>query len=193
MKKIKTLFKRDQFTRKVYDEVEPGCEWVINGEGIPTRKFDGTCCMIKDGILYKRYDVKKNRNVPEGFVPAQDKDDTPGHWPGWIKCNKNNKSDKYHFEAYDRYKYRLDGYGVENFEDGTYELCGKKINGNPEKLKGHILIKHGEYKLNSVPRDFNGIKKYLKSYIDQRIEGIVWYRENGDMVKIKKKDFKEDN
>ena len=38
----------------------------------------------------------------------------------------------------------------------------------------------------SFCENFEGIKKYLK---DKDIEGIVWHRDNGDMVKIKKKDF----
>jgi hypothetical protein len=49
-------------------EITPGCEWVINGEGVPTRKWDGTAVMIKDGILYKRYDAKQGKTPTPGFV-----------------------------------------------------------------------------------------------------------------------------
>ena len=62
MKKIPTIFKRDPANpSRVTDEVNPDCFWVFNGEGLPTRKFDGTACMVRDGVLYKRYDCKKGR------------------------------------------------------------------------------------------------------------------------------------
>lgn len=48
MKKIISLFCRNyDGDRCVRDEVVPGAEWVIAGEGTPTRKYDGTCCMIR--------------------------------------------------------------------------------------------------------------------------------------------------
>jgi hypothetical protein len=59
VEKILTLFKRDyEGKRLVYDEVVPGAEWVAAGEGVATVKWDGTCCRIHDGRLYKRYDAK---------------------------------------------------------------------------------------------------------------------------------------
>jgi hypothetical protein len=176
VRKIKSLFKRNYETdRLIKDEVVEGSKWVLNGEGIATRKYDGTCCMIKDGQLYRRFDVKKGRKVPENFIPAQDKDVVTGHWPGWVKCEKENPQDKWHIEAFDS-----------KLEDGTYELCGPKVQCNPENFNIHVLVKHGVEVLENVPRDFNGIKSYL---IGKDIEGIVWYRKNGDMVKVKLKDF----
>ena len=63
MRKIPSLFKRDyEGTRLVYDEVVPGSEWVLAGEGVATRKWDGTACMVRDGRLYKRYDCKRKNN-----------------------------------------------------------------------------------------------------------------------------------
>lgn len=50
------------------DEVIFGVEWVINGEGVVICKWDGICCMIKDGVLYKCYDVKKGKILLEGFM-----------------------------------------------------------------------------------------------------------------------------
>lgn len=44
MRKVISLFKRDyEGTRLVFDEVVEGAEWVVAGEGIATRKWDGTC------------------------------------------------------------------------------------------------------------------------------------------------------
>ena len=71
MEKIISLFQRNYETdRRVRNEVVPGAEWVLAGEGVATRKFDGTCCMIKDGVLWKRFDAKRGKTPPDGFMPA---------------------------------------------------------------------------------------------------------------------------
>ena len=49
-----------------------------------------------------------------------------------------------------------------------------------------ILEKHGKRILKDVPRDYKGIKQYLENHY---IEGIVFYRGNGEMCKIKRSDF----
>jgi hypothetical protein len=181
MRKIKSLFARNYETdRLIRDEIVEGCEWVVNGEGVATRKYDGTCCMIKTGNLYARYDVKKDRTPPVGFIPAQDKDETTGHWPGWVKCERDNKQWRWHFDALDRMT-------NQDCRDGTYELCGPKVNKNPEGYEDHVLIPHSEADvLSDCPRTFNEIKEYL---FDKNIEGVVWHHPDGRMVKVKKKDF----
>lgn len=179
MKKIISLFKRDYEGRPplVYDEAVEGAEWVLAGEGTASRKWDGTCAMVSCGKLWKRYDAKKGKTPPEGFVPAQNADPVTGHWPGWLEVGEGPE-DKWFREA-------LAEYPIETLEDGTYELIGPKINGNPERTNLHELMRHG-VDLLDAPRDFEGIKCFLGT-VD--IEGIVWHRDNGDMVKIKGKDF----
>lgn len=178
MKKIISLFRRDyNGTRQVYNEVTPGAEWVIAGEGVATEKIDGTCCMVRDGKLYKRYDAKNGKVPPQNFEPAQpDPDQVTGHWPGWVPVGDGPK-DAWHREAWsDR-----------GLSDGTYELVGPKIQGNPYKMSAHLLILHGDVMFApDIPRDFESIKRFLAEY---ECEGIVWHRGNGDMVKIKSKDF----
>jgi hypothetical protein len=177
MQKIISLFKRDyEGTRQVYNEVVEGAEWVLNGEGRATLKIDGTCCLIKDGILYRRYDAKKGKTPPEGFISAQEPDPITGHWPGWIEVKKDNPSDKWHWEAF---------WG-KGLQDGTYELIGPKIQGNPYGLTGHGLLRHGVDFIYDNPRTFDDIKNYLMT---ANIEGIVWHHDDGRMVKIKSKDF----
>lgn len=183
MKKIPSLFKRDYETHKIYTEITEGCEWVLKGEGISTRKFDGTACMIKDDCLYKRFDCKKGREVPIAGIPCQpDPDPETGHWPWWIPVTAN---DKYHLEAFMRMPKEA---FVEHTDklSGTYELCGPKINGNPENFKHHILIPHGKEVCRWCPTDFVALPHWLA---DARIEGIVWYHPDGRMCKIKLKDF----
>lgn len=182
MKKIISLFQRNYETdRLVRDEIVHGAEWVVNGEGEPTVKIDGTSCLIKDGLLYKRYDSKHGKNPPEGFIPAQDPDPVTGHWPGWLIVNAvfPKPEDKWHVEAWNRMPVTV--------FDGTYELIGPKVQGNPYKLDHHELVKHGAWKFDcDVPRDFSGLKEFFETH---HVEGVVWHRDNGDMVKIKARDF----
>lgn len=181
MKKISTLYKKDpNDLSRVINEINPENQWVIDGGGIPTRKFDGTSCAIINGELYKRYDVKKGKQIPLNAIPCQEADEITGHHPHWIKCDRNNNADKWHFEAFDKKR---------EIKDGTYELCGEKIQGNPEHIDGHALITHGAYELQISDFSFEGLKNYLSDkHLD--IEGIVFYHKtDGRMCKIRKCDF----
>ena len=180
MEKIISLFQRNyDGDRQVRDEVVPGAEWVLAGEGWATRKLDGTCCKMESGRLWKRYTVKGGRRPPVGFVPATDFNPKTKKQHGWMSVGDEPDS-KYHLEALGNYQ------GTP--PDGTYELIGPKIQGNPEGNDNHVLIPHSHELLHrtSVPRDFEGIKYYLDTH---DIEGIVWCHEDGRMVKIKGKDF----
>jgi len=187
MRKISTLYKKDpNDLSRVINEINPENEWVIKREGIPTRKFDGTACSIINGELYKRYDVKKGKQVPANAIPCQEPDEITGHWPHWIKCDRNNPADKWHWIAFDK----LFSEVAPDFIDGTYELCGEKIQGNPEKIHGTELIIHGcEILDDCIDYTFEGLKSYLSdSKLD--IEGIVFHHKNdGRMCKIRKSDF----
>ncbi|MEG1363844.1 MAG: DUF5565 family protein [Clostridia bacterium] len=182
MKKMKTLFKREFNNHeivKVLNEVEVGCEWVLNNEGYATEKIDGTCSLIQNLQIYRRYDYKAGRILPAGAIPCQDKaDNITGHFPHWLLCTNEDHNNLYHLEAFSKQP---------NLENGTYELIGKHINGNPYKLETDILVKHGSIILDNVPRNYEGIKKYLN---DHYIEGIVFYKEDGIMCKIKRSDFR---
>lgn len=189
MKKMPTLFERhfaSDKVEKVLPNVKPGCEWVIQGEGVATRKWDGTCTLIKNGEIFRRYDCKHGKTPPEGFIPADNPDAVTGHWPGWIKLDLTNpKGDvKFWIEAIQN---SFDG-DLSKAVNGTYELCGPKINSNPENFDKHVLLKHGEEVLENVPRNFEGLKQYL---FEHRIEGIVFHRKNetNDMCKIKRSDY----
>lgn len=181
MKKMKTLFVRE-FDEKhkvtTLPIVEEGCEWVINGEGVATLKIDGTCCLIENGVLYKRFDFKEGRKLPEGAIPCQEAADSiTGHFPHWVKVNAEDPSDKHYISAFER---------LENKQNGTYELVGPHFQGNPYGFLYDKLLKHGEIILQGVPRTYEGLKEYLKTHY---IEGIVFHRGNGEMCKIKRTDF----
>lgn len=187
MKKISTLFKKDPTDLgRVINEINPENQWVFDGEGVATRKFDGTACMILDGQLYKRYDLKRNKKtgefpvVPDGAIACQEPDSITGHWPHWIKCSIDNAADKYHMEGFKNLTDSL-------FEDGTYELVGPKVQGNPEGYSEHELVKHGTERYYFNDYSFEFIKKLLD---ELPIEGIVFHHKtDGHMCKIRKSDF----
>ncbi len=177
MQKIPTLFMRDRSTHLVCPDVTPGCEWVTAGEGVATRKFDGTCCLVEAGVLFKRFDAKHGKTPPANFVPAQlEPDPNTGHWPGWIPVG-DGPEDKRHREAF--------AMGAP-LEDGTYELVGPKINSNPDMFEEHTLVRHGSVPVDDVPRDFDGLREASFKWF---VEGVVWHHPDGRMVKIKRKDF----
>lgn len=182
MQKIISLFQRDyDGDRLVRDEIEPGAEWVIAGEGKPTQKIDGTCCLIRRGTLYKRYEVKRGKKPPAGFEPACEPDPNTGKQQGWVAVG-DGPGDRWHREALDL---GVNSHGLP-LQDGTYELIGPKIQGNPEAVEEHVLTPHGATILVDVPRTFVEIREYLATH---DIEGIVWHHDDGRMVKIKGNDF----
>lgn len=188
MKKIPSLFKRDweKDSSLITKEVNPECLWVIEGKGTPTEKLDGTACLIKDGMLYKRYDRKKYakgvnkgkyKQSPNGWFPCQEPDEITGHWPGWLPVDFSDPNNKWHKEAWEK---------CQNPRDGTYELIGPKIEKNPYNLAFHKLIEHGSIILDCNARDYESLKSFLSNNL---IEGIVWHGPDGKMAKIKRTDF----
>ncbi len=183
MKKIPTLFKRvfdNNRIVKVTSEVSDGMDWVLDGKGYATIKYDGSCCAIINGEFYKRYDAKKGKAIPEGAILCQEKADAiSGHMPCWVRCDKNNPSDKWFWSAYNNTN--------KNHirENQTYEAIGVHFQGNPYNLDKDILIPHGEDKI-ELDRDFESIKNYLKA---NNIEGIVFWLNGEARCKIKRSDF----
>jgi hypothetical protein len=181
MKKIISLFQRNyDGDRLVRNEVVPGAEWVFAGEGVATRKYDGTCCMVRDGKLYKRFEVKPGGTPPANFEPANDLDENTGKQQGWVPVG-DGPEDKWHREAFGNF--REDGSAP---PDGTYELCGPKIQGNPEGFLHHVLVTHGDEHLHIPVLSYDHLSAYLS---DANIEGVVWHHPDGRMVKLKGKDF----
>lgn len=175
MKKIPTIFKRNpENMREILTDPHPDCGWVFDGEGVPTRKYDGTCCKIEGGKFFKRREIKKGKPVPADFVEEMH-DPNTGKRVGWVPV-ADVPDNKYHLEAFDP-----------ALIDGTYELVGPKIQGNPEKYMDHTLIAHAsaiEYP--DVPRGFDSLAAWLR---DKDIEGLVFHHPDGRMAKIKKRDF----
>lgn len=184
MKKTPSLFKRNyEGGRELLNEVVPGSEWVLEGEGMATRKYDGTCCMVNGGRLFKRYDAKHGKTSPPDFIPAQPSaDPVSGHWPGWVQVREGDPASRHHLEAWGRQSGDL--------LDGTFELIGPKVQGGKEAdlHRGqHRLIAHGAHPLPDAPRDFEGLREYLRAH--PTWEGIVWHHPDGRKVKVTRKGF----
>ena len=176
MKKTPTIFKRDPLNlRELLDEPHPDCEWVFAGEGTATQKYDGTCCLIDQDKLYKRRELKEGQLLPPGFIQA-DSDDVTGKTVGWVPVDPKNPEDKWHIEAFQ-----------EGMPDGTYELLGPNVQGNPEGFTKHILFKHSSAACFwDVPRTYAGLREWMGS---RDIEGLVFHHPDGRMAKIKKRDY----
>lgn len=186
MKKIPTLFERVYENHKVIgitEKVTPGMEWVLEGEGDATVKYDGSCCAIINGEFYKRYDAKKGRKIPDGAIKYQDEPDSiTGHMPCWVKCDRNNPADKWFWAAYDNF-INIHEYKPDN---GTFEAVGIHFQGNPYNMEIDQLLPHGNLIITRMERTYEGIKKYLA---ENYIEGIVFWKDGEPKTKIKRSDF----
>lgn len=181
MKKIPTVLVRNPDDRAhVLPEIAPGCEWVLDGEGVPTRKYDGTCVMLdENGEWWARREVKKGKTPPARWISV-DFDETTGKSVGWEPISQSPFA-KFHAEA-------AEG---ENWGRGlTYELCGPKINGNPEGFDHHELIAHVDAQSTDVqPNSPDGLVDLVRAVGETGWEGIVWHHPDGRMAKLKVRDL----
>lgn len=175
MKKIPTIFKRNyENMSEILNEPNPDCGWVFAGEGVATRKYDGTCVKIEKGQYFKRREVKPGKKTPVDFIEEQ-YDVFTGKRVGWVPVNQTSNEDRWHMKAFDP-----------ALPDGTYELIGPRVQGNPEKVETHKLIRHSEAEILDAPRTHEALLAWLE---DKDIEGIVFHHHDGRMGKLKKRDF----
>jgi hypothetical protein len=186
MRKIPTLFRRDPDNpRSVLPEVTPGCEWVIAGEGTATRKYDGTCILIRrDGMVVKPYarrEVKPGKEPPPNFHEV-DHDPVTGKRVGWEPVDQSGWA-QYVAEAVT---------ADPEIEPGTYELCGPKINRNPDRYDRHTLVRHADaqpYPLSPEALTYPVLRDIVTDLGARGWEGLVWHHPDGRMAKLKARDF----
>ena len=112
--------------------------------------------------------------MPDGFVEEQ-LDCNTDKRVGWMPVDCHDKQDAYHCEAFS------------GQPDGTYELLGPKVQGNPEKFDKHTLFAHADAEVFAdCPREVEALKAWIA---DRDIEGVVFHHPDGRMAKIKKRDF----
>lgn len=176
MNKIPTIFVRDMSKQPalVTPEWAAGCEWVRDGEGIPTVKYDGTSVLVRKGKMFKRRELRAGDSAPADFE-SLGTDKNTGKTVGWVPVG-DGPDDRWHREAFD----------INAWEDGTYELIGPKVQGNKNHASHHTLIQHGGDPIRDDPRTFEQIRELLSIL---EVEGFVWHHPDGRMAKIKRRDF----
>lgn len=177
MKKIPTIFVRDTSGKKpvLTREWWRECTWVRDGEGVATRKWDGSACLIRNGVFYKRLEWDAQKGAPPKSWLHWDFDPLALSGHGWLPVGDGPED----------WMHRLVAATFLTLPEGTYELCGPKMGKNAEKLNEYKLLPHGNVTFD-VPRDFDGIRDWLAA---NPMEGLVWHHQDGRMAKIKRRDF----
>jgi hypothetical protein len=181
VRKIPTVFLRDPENQdRLLREVHPACGWVIDGEGVALHKADGTCMLFDPhSRWWARRQVRPGKAAPDNYVEV-DFDENTGKRFGWEPI-KQSPYAKLLQEAL-----RADEGKSGEWEPGTYELVGPKVNGNPEMTPTHRLFRHDILPVQpDAPRTYDELRDWLADYEG---EGIVFHHPDGRMAKIKRRD-----
>lgn len=190
MQKIPTMFERDWNgdRSRVLDKQHPDCVWVFAGEGVPTRKLDGACCMVRDGKLYKRRELKAGQLAPPDFE-ATGTDQETGKTVGWVPVG-DGLEDKWFRSAFQDASEQMYLTLQKSLPSDTYEAVGPHHQGGVERdFKTDTLVRHHSPVLlmdEPAERTFESIRMWLTA---RNIEGAVFHHQDGRMAKIKLRDF----
>lgn len=184
MRKIKTIFDRDWTgNKKVINKPLIDLELLKNA--VATEKLDGTNVRltVRNHTLVR---LEKRCN-PSKIQKVKGIEE-----PWYTEAYESEPNDRYMWEA-------AKNTDLSDAPDGEWsgEVLGPKVQGNPLNLEKHIIALFSLGKVPSfddVPLDYEGLKAWIprqksKYGKDCNIEGIVWHLPNGDMYKIKCKDF----
>ena len=175
MEKIPTMFVRDPANMsRVTQEVTPGCEWVLAGEGLPTQKVDGT--NIRVTVASGRPVMVEKRRNPTREEKAA------GAEPGYVISDASDPADKHITAAVNHTDFS-------GWPEGASpcEAVGPKIQGGAGGTEpGLYPFSFDPAYLPRIERTFDAIRAYLEA---TPIEGIVWHHPDGRMAKIKRRDF----
>jgi hypothetical protein len=187
-RKMTALFEIDRVKHEGTDVVNEKSAWVFTEPAVATVKRDGTGVLVTpEGEVLVRRSVKKGKRVPEGFRLAEI-DAFTGHMFGVEPVAQSG------FKAMmDKALLNASDY----FWPGTYELCGPKINGNPEGLDEPALFRHGMEVLHAIPDmrtvepgDAHALLKPIFAELKEKgVEGVVWWGADDKRVKLRVKDF----
>lgn len=194
MIKLPTLLPKDPTNPK----------FVVPGEvSVPVTHFaiklDGTSVMIKNNVLYARYDAKLKKRIkgqetlrspesvamtlPPGAIECQSPDLITGHWPHWVPVNPTDPQYGHIQQAYNAQPV---------WSDGTYECIGPKVQSNPHREPTMRLILHTHpYLIVSVDSSWKSNPyEYFKEFMrDWPWEGLVAYNNSTPVAKIRRGDF----
>lgn len=202
MRKIPSIFVRHERSSLVdLEKINKECEWVFeeNESMFITVKRDGTPVRYKNGVWFQRRTCKSRLDPgqepfihPIDFEPCQpapsyDDESKQWEWPGWVPLEQQYK--KLVSEAV------ISRGEMKDEENGmTFELCGPKVNGNPEGCATHQLFVHA-----SEMVLWAGAKVLTREKLEELIsalkhEGVVIYSSrtiDGTMqcAKLKRRDL----
>lgn len=228
MKKIKTVFNQDfnaDFEKIRVRKTKPlETRWVETDTRFitPRLKMNGWAVKIEGDTmnpqLYKRvvrrlkpeHMDKRNKGIlgvitetmlepaMNGWERAQMQlDPITGDLPGWmpIEPDSFDSPDKFYWGGLRRLL-SITEHGT--VLDGTYELCGDTIYGNPHHVRGGFnLYPHQGYeqqvfenkRYGKPPTDYDSLKAWLATVPTRACEGIVWEHADGRRTKVKRSDF----
>jgi hypothetical protein len=189
MQKIPTVFQRNPEDRSgLLNEVNPPAEWVLAGEGVAHRKYDGTCVLLDaDGSWWNRREIRKGKTMPSDAIDLGT-DPNTGKTMCWVP-NTDGGHRKNLLLAIENYEGEL--------LPGTYELCAPNIDTrggkNPERLTEPAIYRHDTSPVFEVsPEDltFERLREIIMAlHDDEGLEGLVWHHPDGRMAKLKGIDF----
>lgn len=175
MQKIPTLFVRNPTDMaRVLPEITPDAAWVLAGEGVPTRKRDGT--NVRVTVRTGKVEMLEKRRNPSREERAA------GAEPGYVQAEPSDPSDKHIFAA-------VEATDLSWCPDGAWscEALGPKIQGGVEGVPPmlYMFLQRPDV-LSDCTRTFEGIRDFLAANV---LEGIVWHHPDGRFAKIKRRDF----
>lgn len=210
MKKIPVLFEHEN--NFIVPRLNHRAAWVLTEPSIAHRKYDGTCMLLQRRRFRKdqwfaRREIKPRVQIPKDFIECE-YDQSTGKRFGWIPVSQGSFYSLWK-EAVDLRPYDCDFLDTRSgeYESGTYELIGPKINNNPEGVKRHRLVPHNraeqlgdiqalELDLAQTVEQVYAELKRMMYYLP--VEGVVFKDQKTmtKMAKLRRKDFdytKEDH
>ena len=104
---------------------------------------------------------------------------------GWVPVGTHARDSKFR-SAFELLLDSVENFGP--FDDGTFELLGPGIKGNPELYAGHVLFRHSAAPTfyPEPPRSFDALRAWFNG---MDIEGLVYHHPDGRMAQVTLRDF----
>ena len=201
MQKIPLLFKTDEQRKYAIPEVNPVATWVFTEPTIAHRKYDGTAMRFDGEAWWSRRQVKNYSNGIRaiGFEMVEHDPITDKAF-GW-ELVARSPFHAFWKEAREYPPLDCDIFDDRNgeYETGTYELLGPKINANPENLSKHRLMPHNRaQQLGDIQAlELDLVQDPALAYAELKrvlfylpVEGVVFKnRTQTKFAKLRRKDF----
>jgi hypothetical protein len=73
---------------------------------------------------------------------------------------------------------------IEDIPDGSYEVCGPKIQGNAYAFENHVLVRHGLFDIQPEDLPELTLPALAQFCAEYEVEGIVFHFDNCQMFKV---------